>query len=72
MYLRHKVRLLVLLLAILGLPGQQLVVESARSNPRLSRAPRFSDDQLYNVSKETGVDKISGFIGCFGDFNSDK
>eukprot|EP01114_Cavostelium_apophysatum_P009861 TRINITY_DN2316_c0_g1_i2.p1 TRINITY_DN2316_c0_g1~~TRINITY_DN2316_c0_g1_i2.p1 ORF type:complete len:678 (+),score=117.31 TRINITY_DN2316_c0_g1_i2:215-2248(+) len=39
-------------------------------NPDFVHGPSFKDSQLYNV--DVGLDSISGSIGCFGDFNSDK
>jgi hypothetical protein len=41
-------------------------------NPKLSKAPRFSGSQLYNVTILSGLSEVSGYVGCFGDFNSDK
>lgn len=41
-------------------------------NPKLSKAPRFAGSQLYNVSAASGLTEVSGYVGCFGDFNSDK
>lgn len=40
-------------------------------NPGISRArPSFKGNQLYPVN--VGLDDVTGFVGCFGDFNSDK
>lgn len=42
-------------------------------NPGIDKAPKFSGSQLYLLdSSSLGLDEIEGYIGCFGDFNSDK
>lgn len=43
-------------------------------NPGLDKSPKFSDSQLYLLQDDdsVGIDDIDGYIGCFGDFNSDK
>lgn len=43
-------------------------------NPGLDKSPKFSDSQLYLLGGDNsvGLNDIPGYIGCFGDFNSDK
>jgi hypothetical protein len=41
-------------------------------NPKLSKAPRFPSSQLYQITSTIKLDNISGYIGAFGDFDSDK
>lgn len=43
-------------------------------NPGLGKSPasQFSGNQLYLVSSIVNLEGVEGYIGCFGDFNSDK
>jgi hypothetical protein len=42
-------------------------------NPGLDKSPKFSGSQLYLLDPdEVGLGGAGGYIGCFGDFNSDK
>jgi len=41
-------------------------------NPGISATPRFSGNQLYDITEKINLEKIDGSVECFGDFNSDK
>eukprot|EP01119_Soliformovum_irregulare_P011411 TRINITY_DN2849_c1_g3_i4.p1 TRINITY_DN2849_c1_g3~~TRINITY_DN2849_c1_g3_i4.p1 ORF type:complete len:696 (-),score=204.75 TRINITY_DN2849_c1_g3_i4:12-1883(-) len=41
-------------------------------NPGFSATPRFTGNQLYDVTAKVNLAEVNGSVGCFGDFDSDK